>query len=95
METSIHTACPNCHTGALRKSRRRGRSEALLDLAGVRAYRCTSCYWRGYGRPRRDGSISFQSFSEADLARTLGRALQAALLVAAIGACLLLFSRFM
>lgn len=42
--------CPNCHSKANRRSRRRSIQDYLLSVVGVLPWRCTDCEIRYYAR---------------------------------------------
>ena len=85
--------CPKCGSVEVRRSRRRSVGEGAARILGIRPYRCTSCYWRGYVRLGRNGSLSVMALSEHGMARLWALALQSLILLSAVGVCLLIFSR--
>jgi hypothetical protein len=57
--------CPACHSDeGLRRTQRKNKAEGLLKFIGIKTYRCSACYWRGYIRQKRDGAYSYMGFSE-------------------------------
>ncbi len=52
--------CPTCHSGCVRRSRRKGILErTVLTVAFVRPFRCVECGWR-FLRPSIRGSFETQ-----------------------------------
>lgn len=45
--------CPRCGTDSVHRSHGRNAFERAIKAVGLRAYRCTTCSWRGYRFKRR------------------------------------------
>jgi len=56
--------CPACHSDEVRRTQRKNKAESFLKYVGIKTYRCSACYWRGYIRQKEDGSSSFMGFSD-------------------------------